>query len=90
MYHSVSTSSPTYYYYYYPLHLSLSGSALAADGIAAQAFFNTNTSGAVAMLVWLFIDRVRGIKPSVTGACVGCVVGLVAITPGCGYVTNGG
>jgi len=36
------------------------------------------------------MDKIRGIKPSVTGACVGSIVGLVAITPACGYLSTGG
>jgi len=42
------------------------------------------------MLVWLAMDKIRGVKPSVTGACVGSIVGLVAITPACGYLSTGG
>ncbi|MCD8356885.1 MAG: ammonium transporter [Clostridia bacterium] len=62
------------------------GSALAADGLAAHAFMTTNTSAATAMLSWMLIDMVRDGKPSVVGACTGAVLGLVAITPGAGFV----
>ena len=65
------------------------GSSLAADAIAVKAFLNTNTACAVAMLAWLFFDRLQGRKPSGMGAAVGAVVGLVAITPCAGYVTVG-
>lgn len=65
------------------------GSSLAADGIAIKAFLNTNTASATAMLAWIFIDCLRGGKPSAMGAAVGAVVGLVAITPSAGYVTVG-
>ena len=65
------------------------GSSLHADGQAVKAFLNTNTASAVAMMTWLFFDCLRGRKPSAMGAAVGCVVGLVAITPSAGYVTVG-
>ena len=62
------------------------GSALAADGLAAHAFLTTNTSAASAMLSWMLIDVIREGRPSVVGACTGMVLGLVAITPGAGFV----
>jgi len=65
------------------------GSALAANGTAAMAFLTTNTASAAAMLAWLFFDGLRGRKPSALGACIGAVVGLVAITPAAGYVSVG-
>jgi ammonium transporter, Amt family len=65
------------------------GSALAASGQAAMAFATTNTASASAALAWIFFDRMRGQKPSALGACVGAVVGLVAITPAAGYVSIG-
>src|SRR5213080_4036333 len=65
------------------------GSALAASGQAAMAFATTNTASASAALAWIFFDRLRGQKPSALGACVGAVVGLVAITPAAGYVGIG-
>ncbi len=63
------------------------GSALAANGTAAMAFGTTNTASAAAMLGWMFFDWMRGHKPSALGACIGAVVGLVAITPAAGFVT---
>jgi ammonium transporter, Amt family len=63
------------------------GSALAANGIAANAFMTTNTATAAALLVWLAWESLRGQKPTAVGAATGAVVGLVAITPACGYVT---
>ena len=63
------------------------GSALAANGTAALAFATTNTASAAAMLGWMFFDWMRGKKPSALGACIGAVVGLVAITPAAGFVT---
>lgn len=65
------------------------GSALAANETAALAFLTTNTASAAAMLSWIFFDVARGGKPTVMGACIGAVVGLVAITPAAGYVTVG-
>jgi Amt family ammonium transporter len=65
------------------------GSALAASGQAAMAFATTNTASASAALAWMFFDGMRGHKPSALGACVGAVVGLVAITPAAGYVSIG-
>lgn len=62
------------------------GSALAADGLAAHAFMTTNTSAATAMLSWMLIDMIRDGKPTIVGACTGAVLGLVAITPGAGFV----
>ncbi|WP_435022133.1 ammonium transporter [Tundrisphaera sp. TA3] len=63
------------------------GSALAANGTAAMAFATTNTASAAAMLGWMFFDWMMGKKPSALGACIGAVVGLVAITPAAGFVT---
>lgn len=65
------------------------GSALAASELATTAFLTTNTASAAAMLAWIFFDGIRGRKPSALGACIGAVVGLVAITPAAGYVTIG-
>jgi len=65
------------------------GSALGADDVAVKALLNTNTASASAMLVYIFFDGVRGRKPSALGACIGAVVGLVAITPAAGFVTVG-
>jgi Amt family ammonium transporter len=65
------------------------GSALAASGQAAMAFATTNTASAAAALAWIFFDGMRGHNPSALGACVGAVVGLVAITPAAGYVSIG-
>jgi Amt family ammonium transporter len=65
------------------------GSALAANGLATRAFLTTNTASATAMLAWIFFDGIRGRKPSALGACIGAVVGLVAITPAAGFVSVG-
>jgi Amt family ammonium transporter len=65
------------------------GSALAANATAVSAFITTNTASAAAMLAWVFFDAVRGRRPSAMGACVGAVVGLVAITPAAGFVSIG-
>jgi len=65
------------------------GSALAASELATSAFLTTNTASASAMLAWILFDAIRGRKPSALGACIGAVVGLVAITPAAGYVNVG-
>ena len=62
------------------------GSALGANGLAVSAFATTNTAAAAAGLSWMFFDVMKGKKPSVMGFCIGAVVGLVAITPGAGFV----
>jgi Amt family ammonium transporter len=65
------------------------GSALAASELATSAFLTTNTASAAAMLAWILFDGIRGRQPSAMGACIGAVVGLVAITPAAGYVSVG-
>ena len=62
------------------------GSALGANALAVSAFATTNTAAAAAGLSWMFFDALRGKKPSVLGFCIGAIVGLVAITPGAGFV----
>lgn len=62
------------------------GSALAANGLAIHAFMTTNTSAAAGMLSWLLIEKVKSGKPTLVGASTGLVIGLVAITPGAGFV----
>jgi Amt family ammonium transporter len=65
------------------------GSALTAGELAVTAFLVTNTASAAAMLAWLVYDVMSGKKPSAVGACIGAVVGLVAITPAAGFVSVG-
>ncbi len=62
------------------------GSALAANGIAAQAFINTHMAAAAAMLGWLLFERIRSGHATTLGAASGAVAGLVAITPCAGFV----
>lgn len=62
------------------------GSALAADGLATSAFVATHVATAAATLAWLAVDWIRG-KPTMLGAASGAVAGLVAITPGAGFVS---
>ena len=62
------------------------GSALAANGLAAIAFVNTDISASLAMITWLIISWIHEGRPSMTGALIGSVAGLVAITPAAGYV----
>jgi Amt family ammonium transporter len=63
------------------------GSALAANGLAAQALGTTTVGAAAAGMAWVFYDKILGHKVSAMGACIGTVVGLVAITPAAGFVT---
>lgn len=65
------------------------GSALGANTDAVIAFANTNIASAAAMLTWVFYERACGRKMSAVGACIGAVVGLVAITPAAGFVNIG-
>ncbi len=62
------------------------GSAVGAGSLGVYAFATTNTAAAAAGLSWMFLDVIRGKKPSVLGFCIGAVVGLVAITPAAGFV----
>lgn len=62
------------------------GSALAADGLATSAFVATHLAAAAAALSWLAMDWILRDKPTVLGAASGAVAGLVAITPGAGFV----
>lgn len=63
------------------------GSAGGANPLAATALATTTTASAAAAMAWVFFDMFRGKKPSALGACIGAVVGLVAITPGAGFVS---
>jgi Amt family ammonium transporter len=63
------------------------GSAVAADGLAANALVTTNTAAAAAALGWMFIEWLTRGKPTVLGVASGVVAGLVAITPAAGFVT---
>jgi len=65
------------------------GSSLGANATAAMAVATTNTASAAAMLTWILFDVARGRRPSALGACIGAVVGLVAITPAAGFVSIG-
>src|SRR4029450_2028166 len=66
------------------------GSALAPDGIAANAFMSTTLATAVASFTWAMLEYALRGKPSVLGFCSGAVGGLVVITPACGYVAPTG
>ncbi|MBD8082236.1 ammonium transporter [Chryseobacterium caseinilyticum] len=63
------------------------GSALSANATAAVAFGTTTIASASAMMTYIFFDRLNCRPVSALGACIGAVVGLVAITPGCGFVS---
>ncbi|HOG82657.1 MAG TPA: ammonium transporter [Smithellaceae bacterium] len=62
------------------------GSALAADGLAANAFVTTHTATAAAGLTWALIEWWHNGTPTILGAATGAVAGLVAVTPACGFV----
>jgi Amt family ammonium transporter len=66
------------------------GSAVAADGIAANAFLTTTLATATGSFVWAMAEAVTKGKPSVLGFCSGAVGGLVVITPACGFVNSTG
>ena len=66
------------------------GSAVAADGVAANAFMTTTIATAVACFVWPLCEWITRGKPSVLGYCSGAVAGLVVVTPACGFITAGG
>jgi Amt family ammonium transporter len=63
------------------------GSAVAADGIAANAFTTTTLATAVACVTWAALEYVVRKKASVLGFCSGAVAGLVVVTPACGFIT---
>jgi Amt family ammonium transporter len=65
------------------------GSALAANEVAANAFVTTHMATAAASLVWILVEWLHGGKPTTLGAASGAVAGLVAITPGAGFVPPG-
>lgn len=62
------------------------GSALKADGLAIHAFATTAISAASGMLSWMMMDILMAEKPTLVGCVTGLIVGLVAITPGAGFV----
>ena len=66
------------------------GSALAADGVAANAFMTTTLAAGTAGFVWAVVEMLHKGKPSILGFCSGIVAGLVVITPACGFVNASG
>jgi len=64
------------------------GSAVAADGVAANAFMTTTIAAAVACFTWGMIEYVLKGKPSILGFCSGAVAGLVVVTPACGFINS--
>jgi Amt family ammonium transporter len=62
------------------------GSSLGANGLAVQAFLNTNNAAAAAMIGWLVVEKIKGGHATTLGAASGAVAGLVAITPCAGFV----
>lgn len=63
------------------------GSAMGANSLAVQALSTTTVAAAAASMAWVFLDKIMGHKLSAMGACIGAIVGLVAITPAAGYVS---
>jgi len=63
------------------------GSALEASETAGNAFVTTHFATATALVVWMLCDWFKNGKPNLTGVCVACVVGLIAITPAAGFVS---
>jgi ammonium transporter, Amt family len=63
------------------------GSAMGANTLAVQALATTTVAAAAASMAWVFYDKIIGHKLSAMGACIGAVVGLVAITPAAGFVS---
>lgn len=63
------------------------GSALAANGVAANAFVTTNVAAAAAAFSWATVEWMTTGKPTIFGTVSGVIAGLVAITPACGFVT---
>jgi Amt family ammonium transporter len=66
------------------------GSAVAADGVAANAFMTTTLAAAIGGFVWALIEWIHKGHPSILGFCSGIVAGLVVITPACGFVNATG
>lgn len=66
------------------------GSAVAADGVAANAFLTTTLATGVASLVWALAELIFKGKPSILGFCSGVVAGLVVVTPACGFINATG
>lgn len=63
-----------------------SGSALAANGLAAHAFITTAVASSAGMLIWILLDILKTGKSTLIGACTGVIAGLVGITPAAGFV----
>ena len=63
------------------------GSSLAADGIAVVAFINTLLAAAAGLIGWVVVEHLSGVRPNIVGMCSGIVAALVAITPGCAFVS---
>ena len=63
------------------------GSALAANGLAVNAFITTNTAAAAAALTWMFVEWKMAGKPTMLGGATGAVAGLATITPASGFVS---
>lgn len=58
------------------------------SGVASLALINTHVGAATGLVVWVMTDGIRG-HISISGACIGPIVGLVSVTPSCGFVQPG-
>jgi hypothetical protein len=72
-----------------PCHSFNAGGVLAANGLTGQIFMTTNTAAGGGMVTWVVLDSINKKPNSSIGLCNGIIVGLVAITPACAYVTTG-
>jgi Amt family ammonium transporter len=70
------------------MDIRIKKSVIIFSGLAAIALINTHTAAAAGLVTWVVIDAIRG-RVSISGACIGPIVGLVAITPACGFVQPG-
>jgi len=66
------------------------GSAVAADGVASNAFMTTTLAAATAGFIWAAIEWLHKGQPSILGFCSGIVAGLVVVTPACGFIDASG
>ncbi len=66
------------------------GSALAANGVAGNAFMTTNTAAAAAAITWAILDVIFSGRPTMLGTITGAVAGLATVTPAAGFITPAG
>ena len=64
------------------------GDVVFSSGLASLALINTNAAAAAGLVTWTLLDGIRG-QVSISGSCIGPIVGLVAVTPACGFIDPG-